>query len=62
MDGRRELIGGLVGMGGVAPEDGSGVVHPLGIPGVVVLEPEDEIVVFSVLLDEEKPLLEILET
>ena len=49
-------------MGGVLSEDRSSVVYPLGIPSVILLEPEDEIEVFSVLLDEEKPFLEILET
>ena len=49
-------------MGGIVFEDGSGAVRPLGIPGVILLEPEDEIEVFSVLLDEEKPFLKVLET
>lgn len=49
-------------MRGILFEDGSGVVHPLGIPGVIILEPEDEIQVFCVLLNEEEPFLEILET
>jgi len=49
-------------VGGVAFAEGSRVGDPLGIPGVVLPEPEDEIQVFSVLLDEKEPLLEILET
>lgn len=49
-------------MGGILFEDRSGVVHPLGIPCVILPEPEDEIEVFGVLLDEEEPFLEILET
>jgi len=37
------------------------VVHPLGVPSVILLKPEDEIEVFRVLFDKEKPFLEILE-
>ena len=40
---------------------GSRVFHPLGVASVILLQPEDEIEVFRVLLDEEKPFLEILE-
>lgn len=47
-------------MGGILPEESSGVVRPLGIPGAVLLEPEDEIEVLGVLLDEEEPFLKIL--
>lgn len=45
-------------MRGVRFEEGLCVVHQLGVPGV----PEDEINNFSVLLDEEKPFTESLET
>jgi len=37
------------------------VVRPLGVSSVILLEPEDEIKVFRVLLDKEQPFLEILE-
>jgi len=37
------------------------VVHPLGVPGVILRKPEDEVEVFRVLLDKEEPFLEILE-
>ena len=49
-------------MGGISFEDRPGVCHPVGISSAVLLEPEDEIEVFSILLHEEKPFLEILET
>lgn len=41
-------------------DDRPGVVDPLGIPSIILLEPEDEIKIFGVLLNEEEPLLEIL--
>ena len=49
-------------MGGILSEDRPRVGHPVGISSVILLEPEDEIEVFSILLHEEKPFLEILET
>lgn len=60
MDGGGELRGGLVRVGGILPDDRPGVVDPLGIPSIILLEPEDEVKIFGVLLNEEEPLLEIL--
>lgn len=51
----REAGRGLVGVESLR------VVDPLGVSSVILLEPEDEIKVFRVLLDKEKPFLEILE-
>ena len=49
------------GLVGIVSEECSRCVRPLGVPGVVLLEPEDEIEAFRVLLDEEEPFFKILE-
>ena len=49
-------------MGGIIFKESPGAVHPLGIPDIVLPEPEDEIQIFCILLNEEEPFLEILET
>ena len=43
-------------------EEGSRVVDTLGMLGVVLPRPEDEIKICGVLLNKEKPSIEILET
>ena len=55
------VVGPGRGLVGIMSEERSRGVRPLSVPGVVLLEPEDEIEVFRVLLDEEEPFLEILE-
>ena len=60
--GSKESGRGLVGMGEVGFEEGRRVVHPLGIPGVVLPQPGDEVTVSSVMLDKDKTFPEILET
>lgn len=53
----------LVGVDSVVGFEGRpGIIHPPSIPGIVLLEPEDKIQVFSALLYKEEPFLEILET
>ena len=49
-------------MGRVVSEESTGVVHPVGVSGVVLPEPKDEIQILSALLDKEKPLFKIFET